>query len=140
MTSTKAIAQKLKTSLMVCNDSSPACGREDTNRTDKAAVHVCLSCCLLHDSLVVLVRGLDEVGGRLQGGVWPAKGALIGVRPAAIHAFQSQNCVQDLAACCCHCLVVCTWRLLHSTGFRRSAGMGRVHSSVLCIAEDCKMC
>ncbi len=43
---------------------------------------------LLHDSLIVLVRGLDEVGGRLQRGVWPAKGALIGVRPAAIHAIQ----------------------------------------------------
>ncbi len=70
---------------------------KNANRTDKAAVHVCLSCCLLHDSLVVLVRGLDEVGGRLQGRVWPAKGALIGVRPAVIHAVQSLNRKQDPA-------------------------------------------
>ena len=36
----------------------------------------------LHDSFVVLVRRLDEICGRLQCGVWPAVGALVGVRPA----------------------------------------------------------
>ena len=36
----------------------------------------------LHDSFVVLVRRLDEICGRLQCGIWPAVGALVGVRPA----------------------------------------------------------
>ena len=89
------MAQQLRSCLRSCTNST--CEREGT--TEKVAVHVCLSCCLLHDSLIVLVRGLDEVGGGLQGGVWPTKGALIGVRPAAIHELQNQNGDQDLAAC-----------------------------------------
>lgn len=134
------MAQQLRSCLRSCTNST--CEREGT--TEKVAVHVCLSCCLLHDSLMVLVRGLDEVGGRLQSRVWPAKGALIGVRPAATHAIEFMpvnskaqprpSSVLVAIACLYAHGVCCAAQALHTLL------IGRVHSSVICIAEDCRMC
>ena len=58
------------------------------------------------------------------------KGLSLGSGLQPFMHFKIKTATKTWQRACCHCLVVRTWRLLHSTGFR---------DCVICIAEDCKM-